>query len=45
MEKKPTLLFIAPVESRSGYGSHSRDILRSLIKLDKFDISMFFCKY
>lgn len=40
MEKKPTLLFIGPVESRSGYGSHARDILRSLIKLNKFDISV-----
>lgn len=35
---KPTLLFIAPVMSRSGYGSHARDIVRSLIKMDRFRI-------
>lgn len=39
---KQLLLFIAPVASRSGYGEHSRDILRSLIKInkkiDKYDI-------
>lgn len=37
---KPKLLFIAPVMSRSGYGSHSRDIVRSLIKINKFDIKI-----
>lgn len=37
---KPMLLFVAPVQSRSGYGEHSRDIVRSLIKMDKYDIKI-----
>ena len=35
---KPMLLFTAPVATRSGYGSHSRDLCRSLIAMDKFEI-------
>ena len=35
---KPLVLVTAPVGTRSGYGSHSRDIVRSLIALDRFDI-------
>lgn len=38
MSNKPKLIFCAPVATVSGYGSHSRDILLSLIKMDKFDI-------
>jgi hypothetical protein len=37
---KPTLVFQAPVATRSGYGDHSRDLLHSLYKLDKFDIKI-----
>jgi glycosyltransferase involved in cell wall biosynthesis len=37
---KPTLVFQAPVSTRSGYGDHSRDLLHSLYKLDKFDIKI-----
>lgn len=37
---KPTLVLQAPVFSRSGYGDHSKDILRSLYKLDKYDIKI-----
>jgi len=37
---KPNLLFIAPVMSRSGYGEHARDIVRALIKLDKYDVKI-----
>ena len=33
---KPLCLITAPVATRSGYGAHSRDIVRSLIELDKF---------
>ena len=29
---KPFLLFRGPVKTRSGYGSHSRDLLESLFK-------------
>jgi glycosyltransferase involved in cell wall biosynthesis len=35
---KPLVLVTAPVATRSGYGSHSRDIVNSLIDMDKFDI-------
>ena len=35
---KPVCLVTAPVATRSGYGAHSRDIVRSLIKLDRYDI-------
>ena len=37
---KPLVLVTAPVGTRSGYGSHSRDIVRSLIAMDKFDIKI-----
>ena len=38
--KKPFMFIQAPVATRSGYGSHSRDIVRSLIQMDKFDIKI-----
>ena len=37
---KPTLVFQAPIATRSGYGDHSRDLLHSLYKLDKFEIKI-----
>ena len=37
---KPVLVFQAPVGTRSGYGERSRDLVRSLIALDKFDIKI-----
>jgi hypothetical protein len=37
---KPTLVFQAPVATRSGYGDHARDLLHSLYKLDKFEIKV-----
>jgi len=37
---KPLLVMSAPVCTRSGYGDHSRDLLRSLIKMNKFDIKV-----
>jgi len=37
---KPLLLFQAPVATRSGYGDHSRDILKSLFDLNKYDIKI-----
>lgn len=35
---KPTLLFRGPVKTLSGYGSHSRDLLKSLYDMELFDI-------
>jgi glycosyltransferase involved in cell wall biosynthesis len=40
MNNKPTLVFQAPVSTRSGYGDHARDLLYSLRELDKFDIKV-----
>lgn len=37
---KPTLLAIAPVQSQSGYGKHSADLVRCLINMDKFDVKI-----
>jgi len=42
---KPTLVFQAPVATRSGYGDHSRDLLHSLYKLNKFDIKVISTKW
>jgi len=38
---KPTIIISCPATSRSGYGDHTRDLIRSLIELDKFDIKIF----
>ena len=35
---KQKLVISCPASSRSGYGNHSRDLIRSLIDIDKFDI-------
>tara|TARA_R110001592_G_scaffold65778_5_gene202020 strand:- start:724 stop:2061 length:1338 start_codon:yes stop_codon:yes gene_type:complete len=40
MSYKPLILVTAPIGTRSGYGSHSRDIVRSLIDMNKFDIKI-----
>jgi glycosyltransferase involved in cell wall biosynthesis len=37
---KPVLVFQAPVGTRSGYGERSRDLVRALIELDKYDIKI-----
>ena len=37
---KPLIVVQGPVATRSGYGNHTRDIVRSLIAMDKFDIKI-----
>lgn len=37
---KQLLVFQGPVSSRSGYGDHSRDLVKSLIKMDRFNIKI-----
>jgi glycosyltransferase involved in cell wall biosynthesis len=37
---KPLLVFQAPIATRSGYGDHSRDLLKSLFDMDKFEIKI-----
>lgn len=38
MDDKQTLIFQGPAFTRSGYGDHCRDLLKSLRKMDKFNI-------
>lgn len=40
MSNKPYLIFCGPIETISGYGSHARDLVTSLIEMDKFDIKI-----
>jgi len=35
---KPLVLITAPVQTRSGYGNHSRDVCQALIESDKYDV-------
>ena len=37
---RPLLVYQAPVFTRSGYGDHARDILRSLFEMDKYDVKV-----
>ena len=37
---KPFLVMSAPIATRSGYGDHARDLVRSFIKIDKFDLKI-----
>ena len=37
---KKLMLVCAPVTSRSGYGSHARDLVRSFLDSDKYDIKI-----
>lgn len=38
MSDKLRVLFSGPVGTRSGYGSHARDLVHALINMDKYDI-------
>ena len=35
---KPLVLVTGPPATRSGYGAHTRDLIHSLINMDRFDI-------
>lgn len=37
---KPTLLFRGPIKTQSGYGSHARDLLESIYKMDTYDVKI-----
>jgi hypothetical protein len=37
---KELLVFEAPINSRSGYGDHARDLLKSLIDINKYEIKV-----
>jgi glycosyltransferase involved in cell wall biosynthesis len=38
MDNTPLILFQGPVRSRSGYGDHARDLVMSLISMNKYNI-------
>jgi glycosyltransferase involved in cell wall biosynthesis len=40
MSYRPKLVFCGPVATMSGYGSHARDLLTSIIEMDRFDIKV-----
>jgi len=42
---KPIVLYRGPVETRSGYGAHARDVLYALRSLNKFDIMIDSCAW
>jgi glycosyltransferase involved in cell wall biosynthesis len=42
---KPRILFRGPVKTRSGYGSHSRDLLEALYQMNIFDIKIDSCMW
>lgn len=44
-EIKPTAVLMAPIATRSGYGDHSYDIARSLLKYDKYDMKFVSTKW
>jgi len=37
---KPTMFISCPIETMSGYGARSRDIVKALLKQDKYDIKI-----
>ena len=37
---KPLLVFSAPVDTYSGYGARSRDVVKALIELDKYNVKI-----
>ena len=39
------LLFRGPVQTRSGYGAHARDLLEALYKMDQFEIKIDSCAW
>ena len=37
---KPFIVVQGPVATRSGYGNHTRDLVRSLIAMDKYELKI-----
>ena len=40
IETRPLIVVQGPVATRSGYGNHTRDLVRSLIAMDKYEIKI-----
>ncbi|MEK9767536.1 MAG: glycosyltransferase [Betaproteobacteria bacterium] len=43
--RKPTFVIRGPVNTRSGYGAMSRDIVRHIIEMDVFDVQVHSCRW
>ena len=37
---KPVFIISAPIDTYSGYGARSRDIVKSIVELDKYDVKI-----
>jgi hypothetical protein len=37
---KPLFVISCPIDTYSGYGSRSRDLVKSIIELDKYDVKI-----
>ncbi len=42
---RPYIIFYGPVDCFAGYGGRSRDIVKSIIKSDKYDLEIISCKW
>ena len=38
---KSTLIISCPIDTYSGYGARSRDVVKALIEIDKYDIKYY----
>ena len=37
---KPQFIISCPIDTYSGYGSRSRDVVKAIIELDKYDVKI-----
>ena len=37
---KPTMFISSPVDTYSGYGARSRDFIKAVLKLDKYNVKL-----
>jgi len=42
---KPTIVVYGPVDTHSGYGSRSRDVVKAILKLNKYDLKIISCRW
>ena len=42
---KPLLVFYGPVDCYAGYGARSRDLVKSLIKSNKYEVQIISCNW
>jgi len=45
IQNKPYLVFYGPVDCYAGYGARSRDLVKALIKQNKYDIEIISCNW